>query len=335
MLPQANLMGYRHMIEISIDIEGQFGLTWPRWKRVVAEVERLGFDGLFRSDHFTVYSQPPDDDALELMVSLAYVADHTDRLHFGPLVAPISIREPILLARQAAAIDDLSEGRLVLGVGAGWSQREHTMFGYELGDIPTRMSRFAEALEVITRLLRSDEPVTYAGRFYRLNDARLLPSTQRKNGPPLLIPASGTKKGMPLVARYADMWNIPWRTPEAFQTLSQQLDEHLDLQGRPRSAVKRTMMTMLIYGPTNAHLEAQLRPIRQFLPHLAETPLPEMLSYLRADWNALLGTADEIVEQINAYAQAGVEELILEWFDLDNLEGLQAFAEDVLPRLSR
>src|SRR5215212_2918335 len=267
------------MIEISIDIESQFGLNWPQWKRIVAEVERLGFAGLFRSDHFTVYPQPPDDDALELMVSLAYLADHTQRLHFGSLVAPISIRDPILLARQAAAIDDLSGGRLVLGVGAGWVQREHTMFGYELGDIPTRMNRFAEALEVISQLLRSDEPVTYAGKFYQLNDARLLPRTQRKSGPPLLIPASGTKKGMPLVARYADMWNIPWRTPEEFRTLSQQLDEHLDRYGRPRNAVKRTMMTMLIYGSTSTELEQQLRPIRRFLPHLAETPLEEALAY--------------------------------------------------------
>ena len=323
------------MIDISIDIEGQFGLTWPQWKRIVIEVERLGFDGLFRSDHFTVYSQPPDDDALELMVSLAYLADHTERIHFGPLVAPVSIRDPILLARQAAAIDDLSGGRLVLGVGAGWVQREHTMFGYELGDKSTRMNRFAEALEVMTQLLRSDEPLTYAGRFYQLNEARLLPRTQRKNGPPLLIPASGAKKGMPLVVRYADMWNIPWRTPEEFHTLSRQLDAQLDVQGRPRNAVKRTMMTMLIYGPTTAHLESQLRPVRRFLPHLAETPLEEALSYLRVEWNALLGTADEVVEQINAYAQVGVEELILEWFDLDNLEGLQAFAKDVLPRLNK
>jgi alkanesulfonate monooxygenase SsuD/methylene tetrahydromethanopterin reductase-like flavin-dependent oxidoreductase (luciferase family) len=323
------------MLEISIDIEGQFGLTWPQWQRVVAEVEQLGFDGLFRSDHFTVYPQPPDDDALELMVSLAYLADHTQRLHFGPLVAPISIREPILLARQAAAIDDLSGGRLVLGVGAGWAQREHDMFGYELGDISTRMNRFAEALEVLTQLLHSDEPVTYTGQFYHLNDARLLARTQRTSGPPLLIPASGRKKGMPLVARYADLWNIPWRTPEEFRTLSQQLDEHLDLQGRPRNAVKRTLITMLIYGPTTAHLEAQLRPVRRFLPQLAETPLEEALSYLRVEWNALVGTADEIVEQIHAYAQAGVEELILEWFDLDNLEGLQAFAEDVLPHLKK
>src|SRR5919205_660921 len=100
-----------YMVAISIMIEGQDGLTWPRWKRLVAEVEDLGFAGLFRSDHFT-NAQPPDKDSLEMVVSLAYLADRTRRIHFGPLVAPFSFRNPALLARQAVALDDLSGGRM-------------------------------------------------------------------------------------------------------------------------------------------------------------------------------------------------------------------------------
>src|SRR5690348_3863623 len=100
--------GGARMLALSIMIEGQNGLTWPRWKRLVAEVERLGFAGLFRSDHFT-NMQPPDKASLELVISLAYLADHTQRIHFGPLVAPFSFRDPALLVRQAAALDDLSE----------------------------------------------------------------------------------------------------------------------------------------------------------------------------------------------------------------------------------
>lgn len=93
-----------------------------------------------------------------MIVSLTYAADHTSRVKIGPLVAPLSIRDPVMLARQAATIDDLSGGRFVLGLGAGWMEREHVMFGYELGDIPTRFARFAEALEVVTRLLRKTSP---------------------------------------------------------------------------------------------------------------------------------------------------------------------------------
>jgi alkanesulfonate monooxygenase SsuD/methylene tetrahydromethanopterin reductase-like flavin-dependent oxidoreductase (luciferase family) len=150
------------MIEVSISVEGQVGLTWPLWKRYVAMAEAMGFSGLYRSDHFTM-PDPPDEDSLECMISLAYLADHSSRVKFGPLVAPLSFRDPVMLARQSAALDDLSDGRMVLGVGTGWIEREHDLFGYELEDQQTRFARLEEGLEVITRLLRSHEPVSYEG----------------------------------------------------------------------------------------------------------------------------------------------------------------------------
>src|SRR5256885_12878310 len=113
------------MVAVSLMIEGQNGLTWHHWKNLVAEVEDLGFAGMFRSDHFT-NANPPDLDSLETIVSLTYLADHTRRIHFGPMVSPFSFRNPMLLARQAAALDDLSNGRMILGVGAGWRSEEHT-----------------------------------------------------------------------------------------------------------------------------------------------------------------------------------------------------------------
>ena len=97
------------MIEVSISVEGQTGLTWPLWKRYVAMAEAMGFSGLYRSDHFTM-PDPPDEDSLECMVSLAYLADHSSRVLFGPLVAPLSFRDPVMLARQAAALAFCSSG---------------------------------------------------------------------------------------------------------------------------------------------------------------------------------------------------------------------------------
>lgn len=153
------------MTAISIQIEGQNGLTWPRWQRISQTAEELGFAGLFRSDHFT-NMRPPDIDSLELIVSLTHLASHSQRIHFGPLVAALSFRDPRILARQAANIDDLCGGRFILGLGAGWQEREHTVWGFDLGDIPTRMARFEEGLQIITQLLKSDQPVTFEGRFY-------------------------------------------------------------------------------------------------------------------------------------------------------------------------
>jgi alkanesulfonate monooxygenase SsuD/methylene tetrahydromethanopterin reductase-like flavin-dependent oxidoreductase (luciferase family) len=158
------------MTAISIQVEGQNGLTWGRWIALATEVEELGFAGLFRSDHFT-NGRGPALDSLELIVSLTWLAANTRRIHFGSLVAPLSFRDPRMLARQAAALDDLSGGRMILGLGAGWQEREHTTFGYDLGDIPTRMARFAEGLDLVTRLLRDDEPVTFDGEYFQTRAA--------------------------------------------------------------------------------------------------------------------------------------------------------------------
>src|SRR6266516_6844060 len=232
------------MVAVSLMIEGQFGMTWSRWKNLVAEVEDLGFAGMFRSDHFT-NANPPDLDSLETIVSLTYLADHTRRIHFGPMVSPFSFRNPMLLARQAAALDDLSNGRMILGVGAGWQEREHRLFGFELGDVATRMARFEEGLEVVTRLLKSDEPVTYEGRFFQLRGATLLPRPQRPSGPPILIGGNGPKRTLPLVARYANIWNANFLSPGAFRERSAILDQLLVAAGRNPTDVRRTLMLSL------------------------------------------------------------------------------------------
>jgi F420-dependent oxidoreductase-like protein len=312
-------------------IEGQNGLDWPRWKRLVGEVEALGFAGLFRSDHFT-NARPPDIESLEMIVSLAYLADRTQRIHFGPLVAPVSFRHPTLLARQAAAIDDLSGGRMILGLGAGWQEREHTLFGHELGDVPTRMDRLEEGLEVTTRLLRSDEPVTFEGRFFQLRGATLLPRPQRPGGPRIMIGGNGPKRTLPLAARYADVWNGTFMAPDAYRARSAQLDELARAAGRQPGDIRRTMMTVLLFGRDQAALEQRvMRDARP--PELAGASAAEVISLLRSQGNRIVGTADEVVAQIRAYGEAGVEELMLQWFELDDIDGLRAFAEQVLPRL--
>ena len=145
------------MLEVAIMLEGQNGLTWPRWKNIVRLAEELGFAGLYRSDHFTNMN-PPDQASLELWVSLTWLADNTKRIVFGPLVAPLSFRHPALMARMASAVDDLSGGRLTLGLGSGWQEREHRLFGFDLLDPAPRFDRFEEGLQVITKLLKSDAP---------------------------------------------------------------------------------------------------------------------------------------------------------------------------------
>jgi F420-dependent oxidoreductase-like protein len=320
------------MIEASISVEGQTGLTWPLWRRWVAMAEARGFSGLYRSDHFTM-PDPPDEDSLECIVSLAYLADHTHRVRFGPLVAPLSFRDPVMLARQAVALDDLSGGRMVLGVGTGWIEREHSLFGYELGDLQARFARLEEGLEVVTRPLKSDEAVSYEGQFYKLREAVLLPRPQREGGPPILIGGSGSERTPELAARFADVWNGIFMGPDTFRERSAALDVLLSNHGRQPHDVKRTLASLCFFGRTEDALERRVQLAREWDDDLASLPLEEALETLRTGWGAIAGSAEVAIEQIRAYEQAGVEELMLEWLDANDVEGAEAFAKDVLSRL--
>jgi F420-dependent oxidoreductase-like protein len=320
------------MIEVSISVEGQTGLTWPLWRRWVAMAEARGFSGLYRSDHFTM-PDPPDEDSLECIVSLAYLADHTHRVRFGPLVAPLSFRDPIMLARQAVALDDLSGGRMVLGVGTGWIEREHSLFGYELGDLQARFARLEEGLKVVTRLLKSDDAVSYEGQFYKLREAVLLPRPQREGGPPILIGGSGSERTPELAARFADVWNGIFMGPDTFRERSAALDVLLSNHGRQPHDVKRTLASLCFFGRTEDALERRVQLAREWDDDLASLPLEEALETLRTGWGAIAGSAEVAIEQIRAYEQAGVEELMLEWLDANDVEGAEAFAKDVLSRL--
>ncbi len=211
------------MIEVALMIEGQDGLNWPRWKALAEAAEGLGFAGLYRSDHFT-NPEGPHKDALEMWVSFSYLAATTERIEFGPMVSPISFRNPVVSAWSAAAVDDLSGGRFHMGLGAGWQEREHRSFGFDLLELKDRFARFEEGVQVVKLLLQSDEPVAFDGNYYHLEDALLLPRPARAGGPPIVIGGNGEKRTMPLAARYADEWNAVFVTPERFADLSQHLD---------------------------------------------------------------------------------------------------------------
>ncbi|MGH2461703.1 MAG: LLM class flavin-dependent oxidoreductase [Chloroflexota bacterium] len=318
------------MVKLSVQIEMAGGLSWTRWKRLVAEVDRLGYVGLYCCDHFLPGSGGYAD-SVEIMSAFTYLADHSARLEFGSLVAPVSFRDPIMLVRQAMALDDLSGGRMVLGVGAGWMEREHAMFGYALGDKPTRAARLAEALEVIRLLSRSDEPVSFSGRFYQLREAKLLPRSPRPAGLRLLIGGSGPKRTLPLTARYADAWNAGGLNPAAYRETSARLDELIVAAGREPGAVKRTLMQQVVCYRNEAELA---RRIQWLAPPAADRSLDAMLEFLRGRApNAIVGSPAQVIEKIQAYGEAGVNEIMIQRLDLDDLEGLQVIAEDVLPHV--
>jgi F420-dependent oxidoreductase-like protein len=302
-------------MEIAIMVEGQNGLNWPRWQRLAQAVEELGFAGLYRSDHYT-NANPPDKDSLELWVSLTWLATNSKRIDFGPLVSPVSFRQPTMTARMATSVDDLSGGRLILGLGAGWQEREHNNYGWNLLPVPERFQRFEEGLEIVTRLLGSEEPVDFEGKYYRLQEAVLLPRPQRRGGPPILVGGNGVKRTLPLVARYATEWNAVFVPPAKFADLSSRLDELLVAEGRRPEDVRRSLMTGTIFARSQAELDAKLPPGR------TAAELQER--------GVVAGTPASFNEQLNQFAAAGVQRIMLQWLDLDDIDRLQAMAAAVI-----
>ena len=261
-------------------------------------------------------------DSLELWVSLTWLASHTSTIEFGPLVSPMSFRNPTMTARMAGAVDDLSGGRLVLGLGAGWQEREHRNFGWQLGDMETRFARFEEGLTVITQLLRSDQPVTYSGSHYRLHEAILLPRPQRQNSPTILIGGNGPKRTLPLAAKFADEWNGVFIPPDKYTATNALLNEMLSETDREPADVKRSLMTNLVFGRTDQEVNNLIQ--RGVFGITSKSELQEH--------GIITGTANEVIDQLGEFAAAGAEKIMLQWLDIDAIDRLEAFAQDVLDK---
>ena len=305
------------MLEVALMVEGQNGLNWPRWQRMARAAEEMGFAGLYRSDHFT-NNQPPDIDSLELWVSLTWLAGHTQRIEFGPLVSPVSFRHPAFTARMASAVDDLSGGRLNLGIGAGWQEREHKAYGFDLLEVEERFQRFEEGLQVVTRLFKSEQPVSLEGKYFQLRQAMLLPRPQRAGGPPIVVGGNGRQRTLPLVARYGAEWNAVFLNRDKWASLNAHLDDLLQAAGRAANSVRRTMMLGTVFGRDEAAL--------------ARKAAGRDLADLR-ERGVVGGPPAAAVEQLGGLAEAGVQRVMLQWLDLDDLDGVEALARSVLPHL--
>ncbi len=308
--------------QIGLMIEGQHGLNWERWERILDVAERGGYQCVFRSDHFTNPASP-DMDSLELFVALTFAATRTQRIEFGSLVAPVTFRHPTMTVRQAAQIDDLSNGRLVLGLGAGWQEREHKNYGIPFYDFKTRFECLADALEITQRLLTTDEPVSFQGEHISVSDAVLLPRPKRKT--PILIGGNGPKRTLPLAAKYADEWNGVFINLETYRERMQRLDELIEQAGRKPQDVKRSIMGPIYWARDEADLKELLARFSRRLGGREATV--EQAQNL----GVFAGTSSQIIDQLGRYVDAGCERFMLQITEYDNLEPVEVWAQEILP----
>jgi F420-dependent oxidoreductase-like protein len=282
--------------------------SWPDLLERARTAEALVYHGVWVADHFMPAGEHRDAPMLECFGVLGALAAALPRVRLGSLVAGITYRHPAVLANQAATIDQISGGRLVLGVGAGWQENEHAAYGIDLGSVGERIDRFDEACAVI-RSLRDEARTSLEGEHYRLTDAPMEP---KPTGPmPLLIGASGERRMPAVVARHADEWNA-WGTPELCAHKRPIYDAACEAIDRDPATLVRSTQALVLLGPDGAEKAEQLAAIRP----------------------AIGGTAEQLVDALARYAEAGIDELIVPDFTLgdqaETLDALEHLARDVV-----
>jgi alkanesulfonate monooxygenase SsuD/methylene tetrahydromethanopterin reductase-like flavin-dependent oxidoreductase (luciferase family) len=310
-------------LDVAVMIEGQEGLTWERWQRLARAAEDGGFAGLYRSDHLTGLFGDATRASLETWASLAWLATATRRIRFGPIVCPMTFYQPALLAKRAAAIDQLAGGRLDLGVGAGWNEMEHRMFGVPFPPLRERMDRLECGARVI-RALWGGGPVTLEQPYYPLHAAESRP---RPVGARLVVGGRGERRTMRVAAELGDEWNVTRVTLDDYPRKLDVLAAHGAAVGRDPASIRRSVMVPIVVGRTRAEVAARLARGRACFPRVPET---------EAEWRAqsfLFGSPDEVVRDLGRWRALGVTRVMLQCLDMDDLDALEVVARDVLPAL--
>lgn len=317
------------MTTFAVMIEAQEGVTWDDWRALIKTAEDLGFDGLWRSDHFSGTVATEQRNALALWPTLTLAAVESRRMSFGTLVSPISFRHPVYIARNAAALALLSNNRYVLGIGAGWNQREHDQFGFRLPPVKERMDRFEESLELI-QLLLSGERVSFDGQYYQLDEAQLMPVPDQHI--PVLIGGGGEQRTLRLVAKYADEWNMGVTSNEAYQHKTEVLDGYCQEIGRDPSTITRSVMISHLVGHNWGELIERARALQRIVPRWAETKTEDIPEAMRTR-GALVGTPEEVADRVKELQSLGIQRLMLQTLSHRDLDSLRFFAEEVKPLL--
>jgi F420-dependent oxidoreductase-like protein len=323
-------------MQLGVMIEGQEGLTWERWRNLCQRVEALGFDSLWRSDHFFSLMGRRTQPALETWVSLALAAVETQRLEFGPLVCSMTFRHPSLLARMATQVAELSNGRLILGVGAGWNVPEHEAFGIDFPPVAERVDMLDEGIEVI-KALCGPEPANYDGQHYQLRDAEMYPKpTQRL---PILVGGMGERRTLRIVARHADEWNatslggeLTGKGLETYRHKTEVLDRYCDDLGRDPATIKRSLMTGFLVGSDPADIRRRGEALAEWMPPLKQAQPDQREEALRSR-GYFAGTPAQVIEQLQALGDAGVQRVMLQHHNQDDFEVLELIAAEIMPKV--
>jgi F420-dependent oxidoreductase-like protein len=299
-------------VRLALFIEGQEGVTWDQWCALADACEANGIETLFRSDHYISQSDETGRIAHDAWTTIAGLAARTTTLRFGTLVSPVTFRPPGLLANAVATADHISGGRVELGIGAGWMEREHRAYGFPFPDLSTRLAMFREQLEIVHRLW-SEERVDFDGEHYRLEDAPAQPKPLQRPHPPIIVGGTGKRGTLEPALQFADEYNLPFVGADAVADVKAKVGDRI-----PVSAAQ----TILVGETENDALD---RARTLYGRAERQDDFDTWLGKFRS--RAIVGDLDETRRRLREYEDAGAARVMLQHLLHEDLETVRLVGE--------
>ena len=305
-------------MDLRIFTEPQQGATYDELLAVARTAEAAGFDAFFRSDHYLTMGGDGQPGPTDAWVTLAGLARETSTIRLGTLVTAATFRLPGVLAITVAQVDQMSGGRVELGLGTGWYEQEHAAYGVPFPPLGERFDRFEEQLQVITGLWDADGSYSFAGEHYTLVGAPALPKPVQRPHPPVIIGGGGPTRTPRLAATYADEFNLPFGSLAATAAAYGRVREACAVTGR--TLVLSAAQTV-VCGRDEAQVARRAAAVGRVPAEVRE--------------NGLGGTPGEIVDRLGRFAEAGATRMYLQLMDLSDLDHVELIAAEVMPQLVR
>ena len=303
-------------------IEGQEGVTWENWAAIAAACEEHGVEALFRSDHY-ISGTDETRPALDAWATISGLAARTTRLQLGTLVSPATFRHPSVLVRQAATADEISGGRVTLGMGAGWMQREHEAYGFDFETAKERVAKFTEQLEIAHKLL-DEERVDFEGAFYRLQDA---PGLGRPDLP-ILVGGSAKPGTAKPAALFADEYNTLFSTLDEVRARMAALDRACEEVDRDPATLRRSLMAPLVVGRDEREV---LESARRIGSRFNRDPQDVLDRYGQF---GPVGTVEEAAVRLRALEEAGIQRVMLQHLAHEDLDTIALIGRELAPAVA-
>jgi alkanesulfonate monooxygenase SsuD/methylene tetrahydromethanopterin reductase-like flavin-dependent oxidoreductase (luciferase family) len=316
-------------VEVTLMIEGQEDVTWADWVAIAEACERSGVGTLFRSDHYLSVEDRRERGSLDAPATLAGLAAITEKLRLGTMVSPATFRHPSVFAKSFATIDQISGGRAEAGLGAGWWDREHEAYGFDLPELGPRMDAFEEQLEIATRSWQ-DGPFSFDGEHFEIVELDARPKPMQRPMP-LVVGGSGGPRSLRIAARWASEYNTVFAGPEKLRELRGKLDAACEKQDRDPATLPLSVMTGWILGDTREEVVDRAGRLAQW--RNAGDDGEAFLAEADDAW--ITGTVAEAVEQLRALHEAGCHRVMAQHLLHRDTEAIELIGREVAPRIER